>query len=50
MPEFSKALSEAKAIRAKACAFAISRKKEDETAARNRKNYVIYEKNWSLYH
>ena len=44
MPEFSKAVSEAKAIRAKAGAFAISRKKEDEAAARNRKNYVIVPK------
>jgi len=44
MPEFSKAVSEAKAIRAKAGAFAISRKKEDEAEARNRKNYVIVPK------
>ena len=44
LPEFSKAVSEAKAIRAKAGAFAISRKKEDEAEARNRKNYVIVPK------
>jgi len=44
LPEFSKAVSEAKAIRAKAGAFAISRKKEDEAEARSRKNYVIVPK------
>ena len=41
MPEFSKAVSEAKAIRAKAGAFAISRKKEDQAAAMNKRNYYI---------
>lgn len=41
MPEFSKAVSEAKAIRAKAGAFALSRKKEDQAAAMNRGNYYI---------
>ena len=41
LPEFSKAVSEAKAIRAKAGAFAISRKKEDQAAAMNRSNYYI---------
>ena len=44
MPEFSKAVSEAKAIRAKAGAFAISRKKEDQAAAMNRANYYIIPK------
>ncbi len=44
MPEFSKAVSEAKAIRAKAGAFAISRKKEDQAAAMNRGNYYIIPK------
>ena len=44
MPEFSKAVSEAKAIRAKAGAFAISRKKEDQAAAMNRANYYIVPK------
>ena len=44
MPEFSKAVSEAKAIRAKAGAFAISRKKEDQAAAMNRSNYYIIPK------
>jgi len=44
MPEFSKAVSEAKAIRAKAGAFAISRKKEDQAAAMNRGNYYIVPK------
>jgi len=44
MPEFSKAVSEAKAIRAKAGAFAISRKKEDQQAAMNRANYYIIPK------
>ena len=44
MPEFSKAVSEAKAIRAKAGAFALSRKKEDQAAAMNRANYYIVPK------
>ena len=44
LPEFSKAVSEAKAIRAKAGAFAISRKKEDQAAAMNRSNYYIIPK------
>ena len=44
MPEFSKAVSEAKAIRAKAGAFALSIKKEDQAAAMNRANYYIIPK------
>ena len=44
LPEFSKAVSEAKSIRAKAGQFAFSRKREDEAAARDRKNYTIVAK------
>tara|TARA_Y100000004_G_scaffold128540_1_gene144777 strand:+ start:1518 stop:3371 length:1854 start_codon:yes stop_codon:yes gene_type:complete len=41
MPEFSKAVSEAKAIRAKAGAYALAKTDEDKKAAMNRKNYVV---------
>ena len=42
LPELTKARSEARALRAKAGQFAMSRKKEDEAAARNRQQiYVV---------
>lgn len=44
MPEFSKAVSEAKAIRAKAGAYALAKTDEDKKAAMNRKNYVVVPK------
>jgi len=44
MPDFRKAVAEAKTVRAKAGEFAISRKKEDQTAAMNRSNYYIIPK------
>ena len=41
MPEFSKAVSEAKAIRAKAGAFALSKRESDQKEAMNRRSYVV---------
>lgn len=41
MPAFSKAVSEAKAIRAKAGSYALSRKKEDQEKAMKREDYFI---------
>ena len=44
MPDFRKAVTEAKTIRAKAGEYALGKTKEDKTAAMNRKNYVIVPK------
>jgi len=44
MPDFRKAVSEAKAIRAKAGAYALSRKKEDQEKAMKRNDYFIIPK------
>ena len=41
LPELTKARSEARAVRAKAGEYALSRKKEDEAAAMNRTGYYI---------
>ena len=44
MPDFRKAVAEAKAVRAKAGEYALGKTKEDKNAAMNRKNYVIVPK------
>jgi len=41
LPELTKARSEARALRAKAGEYALSRKKEDQTAAMNRQGYYV---------
>lgn len=48
MPDFRKAVSEAKAIRAKAGAYALSKKESDQKEAMNRKGYVIIPKDGGL--
>jgi hypothetical protein len=44
MPDFRKAVSEAKAIRAKAGAYALSKKESDQKEAMNRKSYFVIPK------
>jgi hypothetical protein len=44
MPDFRKAVSEAKAIRAKAGAYALSKKESDQKEAMNRRSYVVIPK------
>ena len=44
MPDFRKAVAEAKAIRAKAGAFALSKRDEDQKKAMNRRSYVVIPK------
>ncbi len=48
MPEFSKAVSEAKAIRAKAGAFALSKRESDQKEAMNRRSYVVIPRDGGL--
>ena len=48
MPDFRKAVSEAKAIRAKAGAYALSKKESDQKEAMNRKGYVVIPKDGGL--
>ncbi len=48
MPDFRKAVSEAKAIRAKAGSYALSQRESDQQKAMNRKGYVIIPKDGGL--
>jgi hypothetical protein len=48
MPDFRKAVSEAKAIRAKAGAYALSQRESDQKKAMDRKGYVIIPKDGGL--
>jgi hypothetical protein len=48
MPDFRKAVAEAKAIRAKAGAFALSKRDEDQKKAMNRRSYVVIPKEGGL--
>ena len=48
MPDFRKAVSEAKAIRAKAGAYALSERESDQKKAMDRKGYVIIPKDGGL--
>jgi hypothetical protein len=48
MPDFRKAVAEAKAIRAKAGAYALSKKESDQKKAMDRKSYVVMPKEGGL--